>query len=73
MQGKGGAAVLVTEEGREWCRHHAADFMKACEENYTHATMSGGSPNYFAVMFKRGWFSKKRKIDVRRHKRTLER
>lgn len=54
--------MLVTEERREWCRHHAADFMRICEENYTRATLSGGSPNYLAVMFKRGWFSKKEKL-----------
>lgn len=62
MQGKGGAAVLVTEERREWCRTHAADFMRICEENYTRATRSGGSPVYFAVMFSHGWFSKSEKL-----------
>lgn len=62
MQGREGAAVLVTEERREWCRHHAADFMRICEENYTRATTSGGSPSAFAVMFRRSWFSKKEKL-----------
>lgn len=52
--------MLVTEGRREWCRHHAAEFMKVCEENYTRATLSGGSPSAFAVMFKRGWFSKEK-------------
>lgn len=54
--------MLVTESRREWCRHHAADFMRICEENYTRATLSSGSPSVFAVMFKRGWFSKKEKL-----------
>lgn len=62
MQGKEGAAVLVTKERREWCRHHAADFMRICEENYIQATHSGGSPVYFAVMFSHGWFSKSEKL-----------
>lgn len=52
--------MLVTEGRREWCRHHAAEFMRICEENYTRATLSGGSPSEFAVMFKRGWFSKEK-------------
>lgn len=54
--------MLVTEGRREWCRRHAAEFMKVCEENYTRATLSGGSPSVFAVMFRRGWFSKKEEL-----------
>lgn len=52
--------MLVTESRREWCRRHATEFMKVCGENYTRATLSGGSPSTFAVMFKSGWFSKEK-------------
>lgn len=57
MQGREGAAVLVTENRREWCRKHATEFMRICEKNYMAATLSGGSPSVFAVMFKRDWFT----------------
>lgn len=60
MRGREGAAMLVIEERREWCRRHATEFMKVCGENYTRATLSGGSPSTFAVMFKSGWFSKEK-------------
>lgn len=62
MQGKEGTAVLVTESRRAWCRKHATEFMRICEKNYMAATLSGGSPSVFSVMFKRGWFSKRESL-----------